>query len=82
MADVFQPLQINSMLLPNRFIRSATYEGLATPKGMVTDELVNLYSELGGGGLGLIVAGYASIQANGVGGPGCLAFGRTIILKG
>jgi 2,4-dienoyl-CoA reductase-like NADH-dependent reductase (Old Yellow Enzyme family) len=72
MTAVFQPITINRLKLPNRFIRSATYEGLATEKGIITGELVTLYEELGRGRIGLIIAGYAAIQPNGVGGPGML----------
>ncbi|RJP26732.1 MAG: NADH:flavin oxidoreductase [Candidatus Abyssobacteria bacterium SURF_5] len=72
MYNVLQPIDINQLRLPNRFIRSATYEGLATAKGMATDELARLYGELGAGSLGLIVVGYAAVQPNGIGGPGML----------
>jgi 2,4-dienoyl-CoA reductase-like NADH-dependent reductase (Old Yellow Enzyme family) len=72
MTAVFEPIMINRLQLPNRFVRSATYEGLATEKGAVTDELVTLYGELGSGRIGLIIAGYAAVQPNGVGGPGML----------
>ncbi len=72
MNAAFQPITLNKLRLPNRFVRSATYEGLATPAGMVSDDLIKLYAELGGGGIGLIVAGYAFIQPNGKGGPGML----------
>jgi 2,4-dienoyl-CoA reductase-like NADH-dependent reductase (Old Yellow Enzyme family) len=72
MSGIFEPIILNNLSLPNRFVRSATYEGLATESGMVTDELLALYRELGGGQIGLIIAGYAFIQPNGKGGPGML----------
>lgn len=72
MTAVFQPFAINKLRLPNRFVRSATYEGLATEKGVVTDRLIALYEELGRGRIGLIITGYAAVQPNGVGGPGML----------
>ncbi|MBI4831964.1 MAG: NADH:flavin oxidoreductase [Candidatus Lindowbacteria bacterium] len=72
MPDVFGPVAINRLRLPNRFVRSATYEGLAAEDGRVTDALVSLYEELARGEIGLIVVGYAYIQPNGKGGPGML----------
>ena len=72
MSDVFQPIEINNMRLPNRFVRSATYEGLADNDGRVTNALVELYDELAGGEIGLVVVGYAYAQPNGRGAPGML----------
>jgi 2,4-dienoyl-CoA reductase-like NADH-dependent reductase (Old Yellow Enzyme family) len=72
MPDVFDPTVINGLRLANRFVRSATYEGLADENGGVTDRLVALYEELARGDIGLIVVGYAYVQRNGRGGPGML----------
>ncbi len=72
MTNVFEPMTINGMQLANRFVRSATYEALATEEGFVTDRLVALYDELARGDIGLIVAGYAFVQQNGKGAPGML----------
>ena len=72
MTDIFQPIALNRMRLPNRFVRSATYEGLADDNGCVTDALVELYDELAGGEIGLVVIGYAYVQPNGRGAPGML----------
>lgn len=72
MTDVFEPIVINGMRLANRFVRSATYEGLADGNGAVTDRLVSLYEELAQGDIGLIVVGYAYVQRSGRGGPGML----------
>ena len=72
MSDAFQPITINRMKLANRFVRSATYEGLADDDGRVTDALVELYAELAEGEIGLTVVGYAYVQPNGKGAPGML----------
>ena len=72
MADVFDAITLNRMRLANRFVRSATYEGLADDDGHVTGALVELYEELARGDIGLIVVGYAYIQPNGKGAPGML----------
>ena len=49
----------------NRFIRSATYEGLATENGEVTDKLIEFYKTLSNGGCGLIINSYAFVQESG-----------------
>ncbi|MHA1459471.1 MAG: oxidoreductase, partial [Promethearchaeota archaeon] len=57
--------KIGSIEIKNRFIRSATFEGMATEDGYVTDKHVKLYKELAEGGVGLIITGYAYVQESG-----------------
>ncbi|RLC23921.1 MAG: hypothetical protein DRH56_07135 [Deltaproteobacteria bacterium] len=59
MDNLFSPGLINGMSLPNRFVRSATWEGLATEEGAVTPRLTDLMVRLVGGGVGLITDGTA-----------------------
>ena len=66
---LFTPMEINGMQLKNRLVRSATYEHMATEDGKVTDQLINFYSKLAKGGVGLIVLGVAYVQENGHGFP-------------
>jgi len=42
MPDLFHEARIRSMRLPNRFVRSATWEGLATPEGACTERLLGV----------------------------------------
>jgi 2,4-dienoyl-CoA reductase-like NADH-dependent reductase (Old Yellow Enzyme family) len=58
----FTPAKIGRLEIKNRMVRSATYENGATPHGEVTDALVNLYEDLGKGGVGLIVTGIACVM--------------------
>ena len=60
-----KPKKIGSIEIKNRFIRSATYEGMATEEGYVTDQHVELYKTLAKGGVGLIITGYSYIQESG-----------------
>ena len=60
-----KPKKIGSIEIKNRFVRSATFEGMATEDGYVTDKHIKLYKELAEGGVGLIITGYAYIQENG-----------------
>jgi len=60
---LFSPSRIGNMALKNRFIRSATWENLATEDGHMTEKLYDVYEELAQGEVGLIVTGYANIVA-------------------
>ena len=60
-----KPKKIGKLEIKNRFVRSATYEGLATEDGEITDKLVDFYKTLAEGGSGLIITSYAFIQQSG-----------------
>jgi len=49
--DVFAPARLGPLTLRNRIIKAATFEG-ATPKGLVTDALVDFHRRGGGGARG------------------------------
>jgi len=65
MSKLFKPIKLGSLEIQNRFIHSATYEGMALPTGEVTDEIVKRYRNLAKGKVGLIIPGYMYIQRNG-----------------
>ncbi len=62
---LFEPAGIGSLVIPNRFVRSATWEGLAAPDGGCTEELVRLMAELAAGGVGLIISSHAHVRPEG-----------------
>ncbi len=59
---LFEPIKINSMVLKNRFVRTATAERMSPPNGEFTSEMVKLYAHLARGGAGLIITGHAYIH--------------------
>ena len=63
LSTLFTPTRIGSMVLKNRFMRSATWENMATESGHMTEKLYAIYEELAQGEVGLIVTGYANIVA-------------------
>ncbi|SDH51714.1 2,4-dienoyl-CoA reductase [Vibrio xiamenensis] len=63
MSTLFAPTRIGTMALKNRFVRSATWENMATDTGHMTDKLYAIYQELAQGEVGMIVTGYANIVA-------------------
>ncbi len=69
MADLFESTSVNTLELKNRFVRSATWEGLAGDDGSVTPRLVGMMADLAGGGVGLIISSHAYVSREGQAGP-------------
>jgi 2,4-dienoyl-CoA reductase-like NADH-dependent reductase (Old Yellow Enzyme family) len=82
MAELFEHTSIGSMNLPNRFVRSATWEGLADKDGSVTDKLIKIMMELAKGEVGLIISSYAFISPEGQSSPRQLAAHHDRFLPG
>ncbi|NNG01898.1 MAG: NADH:flavin oxidoreductase [Desulfobacteraceae bacterium] len=82
MAALFEPFNINTMNLKNRFVRSATWEGLATTTGECTPELEKMWADLAEGGVGLIVTGHAYIEKRGQASPWQLGIDRDRVIPG
>lgn len=74
MPEIFDETAIKSMRLPNRFVRSATWEGVATPEGACTDRLLGVIELLAEGGVGLIITGHGYVRREGQAGPWQLGF--------
>jgi len=68
--DLFEPFRIGKLEVSNRFVRSATWDATADESGAVTDASIAIYRELGRGGVGLIVSGYAFVSPLGQAVPG------------
>jgi 2,4-dienoyl-CoA reductase-like NADH-dependent reductase (Old Yellow Enzyme family) len=65
MSILFTPQKIGNIKLPNRFVHSATYEGMAKKSGEVSDGLIKRYEKLAKGGVGLIIPGYMGVHPTG-----------------
>ncbi|EFK07891.1 putative NADH oxidase [delta proteobacterium NaphS2] len=61
---LFSPITVQNMALRNRIVMTAMHLGY-TPKGKVTDQLVNFYAERAQGGVGLIIVGGCPIDETG-----------------
>ncbi len=57
------------MEIANRFVRSATWEGLAAEDGTCTSQLTDVMVSLVRGGVGLIVTGHTYVRPEGQAGP-------------
>jgi 2,4-dienoyl-CoA reductase-like NADH-dependent reductase (Old Yellow Enzyme family) len=63
--SVFSKVRINGLVLKNRFVRSATFEALATNDGCVTPSLTKTYTTLADGEVGLIISSCTLVDPHG-----------------
>jgi len=82
MVTLFEPTQIKSLTLANRFVRSATWEGLARKDGSATPRLIDIASRLAQGGVGLIITGHAYVSREGQAGGGQLGIHSDDLIPG
>jgi len=82
MAELFEDTSISSMSLHNRFVRSATWEGLAERDGSVTPRLTEMMVGLARGEVGLIISSYAFVSPDGQSSPKQLAVHDDSLLPG
>jgi 2,4-dienoyl-CoA reductase-like NADH-dependent reductase (Old Yellow Enzyme family) len=57
-SPLFKPVQIGNVLLPNRFMRSATWEGGSDDSGAPQPPLLSMISKLAREEVGLVVPGF------------------------
>ena len=65
MSDLFDDGRIGSLIVPNRLVRSATWEGMCEKDGTPTTRLEKYYENLARGGTGLLISSYAFVRADG-----------------
>ncbi|MBC2716561.1 MAG: NADH:flavin oxidoreductase [Desulfobacteraceae bacterium] len=82
MSVLFESTEINGMKLANRFVRSATWEGMAADDGGVTPKLIQTMVDLAEGGVGLIISGHAYISPEGQAGPWQLGIYKDELIDG
>ncbi len=70
MRELFAGTKIGGIEVKNRFVRSATWENMATAEGELTPEIYDIYAALARGGVGLIITGYANVVAEEKPNPG------------
>lgn len=62
MSQLFHPFQLGSLILPNRFIRSATCSYFTDEQGMILPPVIELYRNLADGDVGLIIKGHLYVH--------------------
>ena len=82
MSTLFEPVKLGTLTLRNRFVRSATWEAMATPAGEVTPKLVDTIAALARGGVGLIISSHAYVSPEGQAGPGQIGVHTDAMIPG
>ncbi len=82
MSKLFERSAINGMELSNRFVRSATWEGMAAEDGSVTPKLTETLAALARGGVGLIITSHAYVLREGQAGPWQLGIYKDELIEG
>jgi 2,4-dienoyl-CoA reductase-like NADH-dependent reductase (Old Yellow Enzyme family) len=67
----FEPVRLGPITLRNRIIKAATFEG-ASPKGQVTDALIDYHVRVAAGGVGMSTVAYLAVSPEGRTGRGCI----------
>jgi 2,4-dienoyl-CoA reductase-like NADH-dependent reductase (Old Yellow Enzyme family) len=66
--DPFAPAKLGPITLRNRFVKAATFEGMA-PQNTVTDALVDFHRTFAAGGVGMTTLAYCAVSEDGQGAP-------------
>lgn len=72
MHKLFEETKIKGLALKNRFVRSATWEGMCGDDGRPAEKLFSCYRDLAKGGVGLIISGYTFVRPEGRQMPGTM----------
>lgn len=64
LVDPFSPASLGPVRLRNRLIKAATFEG-RTPRGRITDELIDFHREYARGGIGMTTVAYLATSPEG-----------------
>jgi len=82
MDPLFSEIKIKDLIIKNRFVRSATWEGMADEDGSVTEELIDLYKKLAQGEIGLIITGHMYVRIDGKATPKQLGIYKDELILG
>lgn len=64
MKGIFDAVEMKNFRTRNRLMRSATWEGIASPSGGIADNAYEIYEELAKGGVGAIITGFTSVSSH------------------
>ena len=67
-SDLFRPARLGPVTLRNRIVKAATFEGMS-PRGQVTDALIDFHRAYAAGGAGLTTVAYCAVSMEGRGAP-------------
>jgi len=73
--DPFAPATLGPVRLRNTIIKAATSEG-RSPRGVVTDDLIDFHRRVARGGVGMTTVAYCCVAKEGASAPGQIVMGR------
>lgn len=82
MSRLFEKTEIRGMSLRNRFVRSATWEGMAKEDGACTPRLVEMMARLAEGRVGLIITSHTYVRKDGQAGDWQLGIYKDELISG
>lgn len=82
MSKLFEANEINGMQLGNRFVRSATWEGMAGEDGSCMPRLIEAMTQLAEGGVGLIISSHAYVRKDGQASPRQIGIYKDELIEG
>ena len=68
---MFAPARLGPVTLRNRVIKAATFEG-RSPRGVITDELIEFHRRVAAGGVGMSTVAYLAVAPEGRTDSGCI----------
>jgi 2,4-dienoyl-CoA reductase-like NADH-dependent reductase (Old Yellow Enzyme family) len=66
--DPFAPARLGPLTLRNRFVKAATFEGMAVG-GLVSERLIDFHRAMAAGGVGMTTVAYLAVSEDGQGAP-------------
>lgn len=63
MKKLFSPFKLGKILLKNRVIKAATFEG-CSPKGIPNENLIEFHKKVAAGGTALTTVAYCGVSPN------------------
>ncbi|MFP4172462.1 MAG: NADH:flavin oxidoreductase, partial [Candidatus Hydrogenedentota bacterium] len=82
MSILFEPAWLGALDVKNRFVRSATWEGMAEEDGRCTPPLAELMGELAANEVGLVISSHAYVSTEGQAGPWQLGIYNDDMIEG
>lgn len=62
---IFEEFKLGELVLKNRVVKSATFEGMCDDRGCPTDRYVRMYEELAENGVGCLITGFTYVSDQG-----------------
>jgi len=82
MTTVFEPGAINGMILKNRFVCSAIWNGMAEQDGSCSEKIIDFVAKPARGNVGLVITGGAFVSSDGHAYPGQAGIHSDALLPG